>query len=279
MTQNPKAAEPPALHAEMPDGGAGVCCLFIHGLMSSRVQWRLNLDALTSVCRPVVVELWGHGRSPAPRDPAAYSIEGYIAAFETLRAQLGLDSWFVCGQSFGAGLALHYALRHPGRVIGVAFTNSISAMFTPNPDADRKREAWASAVEHGGAEAVREIPFHPRFARRFPDAIRAEMLQDAALIDPGAITMALRHTMPALSVLQQIGDLSKPVLLINGRLEAAFQPLRDRARREMPGIEVVDLEGGHSVNIDCAERFNEALIAFVRKHAMDLVACSGTDGL
>jgi len=277
MTQNPNAAEPPGLHAEVPDGAAGVCCLFIHGFMSSRAQWRLNMDALTSACRPVIVELWGHGRSPAPQDPAAYSVEGYIASFERLRAKLGVNSWFVCGQSFGAGLALHYALSHPRRIIGVAFTNSISALFTANPDADRNREAWASAVERGGGEALRELPFHPRFARRFPDAVRTEMLRDAELIDPRAIALALRHTMPELSALQRIDNLSRPVLLINGRRETGFQPLRDRAQREMPGLEVVDLDGGHSVNIDCAERFNETLNEFLRKHAPGPVACSGSD--
>src|SRR5437870_13580594 len=50
--------------------GTGPYVLLVHGFLSSRTQWRLNLAALARVMRPVVVELWGHGRSPAPADPA-----------------------------------------------------------------------------------------------------------------------------------------------------------------------------------------------------------------
>ena len=50
--------------------GTGPYMLLVHGFLSSRTQWRLNLAALASVVRPVVVELWGHGRSPAPAEPA-----------------------------------------------------------------------------------------------------------------------------------------------------------------------------------------------------------------
>jgi hypothetical protein len=49
--------------------GTGPYMLLVHGFLSSRSQWRLNLAALAGVVRPVVVELWGHGRSPAPTDP------------------------------------------------------------------------------------------------------------------------------------------------------------------------------------------------------------------
>ena len=52
--------------------GRGPHLLLVHGMLSSRAQWLPNLAALAAVCRPVTLELWGHGRSPAPADPAAY---------------------------------------------------------------------------------------------------------------------------------------------------------------------------------------------------------------
>ena len=68
-----------------------------------------------------------------------------------------------------------------------------------------------------------------------------------------------------------LGRISVPTLLVNGVRETAFQPLRDLAAREVPGIALVDLDGGHSVNLDQAEAFNAAVAAFIRR-------CGGNPG-
>jgi 2-succinyl-6-hydroxy-2,4-cyclohexadiene-1-carboxylate synthase len=52
--------------------GTGPYVLMVHGFLSSRAQWRPNLAALACVTRPVVLELWGHARSPAPEELALY---------------------------------------------------------------------------------------------------------------------------------------------------------------------------------------------------------------
>ena len=88
------------LHYEVHDG-AGPYLLLVHGFLSSRAQWVLNLDALSDVARPVVVEMYGHGRSPSPDDPAIYAPKNYVAEFERIRGELGVERWLVCGQSLG----------------------------------------------------------------------------------------------------------------------------------------------------------------------------------
>ena len=115
------------LHVEV-HPGAGPPVLLLHGICSSRAQWRPNLAALAEVATPVVVELLGHGRSGSPEDPAEYSVATYLARFETLRESLGAERWAICGQSFGAGLTLNYALAHPDRITAQIFTNSASGI-------------------------------------------------------------------------------------------------------------------------------------------------------
>ena len=44
--------------------GHGRFLLMVHGFLSGRSQWASNIDALSQVARPVVIELWGHGTSP-----------------------------------------------------------------------------------------------------------------------------------------------------------------------------------------------------------------------
>src|SRR5215510_723013 len=78
------------LYCDIHDG-TGPYMLMVHGFLSSRAQWRPNLAALACVTRPVVLELWGHARSPAPEELALYHPEAYIAALDQLRTQLGVE--------------------------------------------------------------------------------------------------------------------------------------------------------------------------------------------
>jgi pimeloyl-ACP methyl ester carboxylesterase len=78
----------------------GPYLLMVHGFLSSRAQCGPNLVALASVARPVVLELWGHGRSPAPANLPLYHPDASIAAFDRLRTQRGVERWCLCGQSF-----------------------------------------------------------------------------------------------------------------------------------------------------------------------------------
>jgi pimeloyl-ACP methyl ester carboxylesterase len=228
------------LHVEVEPEGRGPHLLLVHGFLSSRAQWRPNLAALKQHVRPVIVELWGHGRSPAPEDPAAYRVTSYIDAFEAIRRDLGVDRWLVCGQSFGAGLTIRYAHSHPAQVIGQIFTNSVSALSAPG-----ERE--------GGADKM--------MAR----ADAREMLEDAALIQPAGIANAIRYTTPQLSVLDCLSELMAPGLLVNGLWERPFQPLRDRAAKLLPSLAIEDLEGGHSINVEAPTLFNDAVARFAAK--------------
>lgn len=249
---------------EVHDAGQGPHVMFLHGFLSSRAQWRPNHAGLTSFCRPVLVELLGHGRSPAPTDPQAYTVGSYLASFEQIRRQVGAERWFVCGQSFGAGLVVQYALRHPGRIPGLVFTNSLSAM-TPkgNPDREAQQQQRVDAIKAGGREGLESIRIHPRHAKRLPEDAKRELVADAAQISLEGVIHSWQTTSPQLSIVDVLGQLPMPALLVNGLWEKRFQPMRDEAARRLPGLEIVDLDGGHSVNMEAADGFNAAVRGFL----------------
>lgn len=239
--------------------------LLVHGFLSSRAQWRPNIEALSEVATPVTVDLLGHGRSASPAEPEAYSVAAYVARFEALREHLGVERWFICGQSFGAGLTIRYALEHPQRVIGQVFTNSVSGLSPPMSNSPRERAVRAAALSDGGREALKALPFYPRPSKRLPPEYWEDLVADAELADPAGIAQAMTATVPGLSVAADLARISVPTLLVNGVRETAFQPLRDIAVRGIAGLSVVDVpEGGHSVNIDSAAAFNRAVAAFIR---------------
>ena len=252
----------PSLRHTFHKGRQGPVLLLVHGFLSSSAQWAANIEGLTAFCSPVVVDLWGHGASPAPEEPEHYRPAGYFRQFEKLREALGVESWAICGASFGAGLTMQYALACARRVRRQIITNSISGFSQATSDPD-DREARASAIEAGGAAGLSEMPFHPRFAKRLAPSVAAALMTDAARLDPRGVANAIRHTTPSLSAAATFGETRTPTLLVNGVWEKAFQPVRAFALARLPTLQIADLEGGHSINAEAPEAFNEAVRAFL----------------
>jgi len=247
--------------------GQGPHLLLVHGMLSSRAQWMLNVRALGEVVRPVVIELWGHGRSPVPDDPALYHPDGYVAAFERLRERLGAERWCLCGQSYGAGLTLRYALTHPERVIAQVFTNTNGGLADAETVTSYRENAKARmALAAEGLAGLERIPVHPIHARRLPEAVKAALLADAALHKPEAFQRTFQYSSPHISVRERVVENRVPTLLVCGEKERKFRPVRDFVAERMPNAQVVDLVGGHGVNIQAADAFNRTVKDFLARH-------------
>ncbi|MGE3327832.1 MAG: alpha/beta fold hydrolase [Acidimicrobiia bacterium] len=255
------------LHAVVHDGD-GPFALLVHGALGSRSYWRDNVEALRAVCRPVVVELWGHGRSPSPAEHERYLPAAYVEQFELLRRELGAERWFTIGQSMGAGLVLHYGLAHPDRVAAQVVTNSLSAFA--------KAEGWpqlhartvdpvVARLHTEGTGFLRHAKLNPASSRRIDAATRALLAAEFAEHDAVGLAHSMRHTTAALPLGERLAELRPPTLLTVGVREEQFLRLVPRARR-MAAVEVVELDAGHPVNAQDPHRWNEAVVAFLARH-------------
>lgn len=256
----------PSLYYEV-RGDGGPHLLLVHGMLSSRAQWMLNLKALSTICRPVIVELFGHARSSTPEQPMYYTPDHYVQEFEAIRDALGAERWFICGQSLGATLTLRYSLDYPDRIIGQVFTNSNSAL------ADR---AWAERVlplmeaqsrllESVGRKALDDHPLNPSRGSRLPSKAREALVADFALHTVRGIANTGLYTVPQGSVRDRAGATMVPTMLVVGEREKGFAEARSFAGKTIPGIEVVALNAGHAVNLEAAAEFDRSVIDFIRR--------------
>ncbi|MEE9278600.1 MAG: alpha/beta hydrolase [Myxococcota bacterium] len=259
---------PPLPHYEV-HPGRGPYLLLVHGIISSREQWCLNLAELAEVSRPVVVELLGHGRSPAPAELAAYHPDRYVEAFEQIRAELGAERWIALGQSLGAALTLRYALARPQRLAAHLLTNSSSAFAEPSWEGELRPglEALLRDVEARGMEALESMRIHPRHGRRLPPEVKARLLADAELHDPRGVALSFIGTAAKSALGDRLESNRVPTLLLCGTREKRFEAHRRRAEKRMPLLEVVELETGHAVNLEAPAEFNRLAKAFVSRHA------------
>lgn len=248
------------LHFEADEDSGKPALLLVHGLLSSRRHWIPN-RALAERFRLIVVDLPAHGQSPVTDDPHP---DALAAALDRVRARLSVPRWCVCGQSFGAALTLRYTLAHPERVIAQVFTNANGA-FRAVWDAEQTAE-HARRIDHIAAlghAGLRVLPFHPAHARRFPDAIRQTLTQDADAVDLDGFLALMREAMPRLSLHDRFATTARPTLLVNGRFERRFQPTRAWLATALPDMAILDLDGGHSINIEQPDAFNAAVTDFL----------------
>ena len=253
---------------ESTSGPSAPALLLVHGSMTSKAQWRPNIDPLRAHFRIVLTELFGHGRSPAPADPALYHPDHYVREFDRIRAAIGVERWCLCGASVGGALTLRYALHLPQRVTAQAFTNTSSGLM----DAAERRAMWdgveerAARLVRGGRPALERAVLDPGRLARMPPAVRASLTADFTRLSVLGYANLTRYTMPQCSVRARIGRNVVPTLLVAGAREKRFAPFWDALEREMPNLEVVRCDVGHSVNIAAAERFNGAVMAFLQRH-------------
>ncbi len=249
------------LHYRVAGRSDGPVLALSHGLMSCNAQWLVNEEVLGRNFKLVMIELWGHGGSPAPQDPAAYTVGRYVREFEAIRGAVGAAAWTLVGQSYSAGLMLQYALRHPESCRAVITTNSSSAFGA----AEAKRAARPDKRNVPLMDPdvpLHELPFHPKHARRLPPHVKEPMVAKADLIPRRAITQS-GNLLRDLTFRERLDTVPTPVMLANGVYEKPFQADVAYLESRYAGLRVVPMEGGHSVNIEASDEFHVAVTGFL----------------
>lgn len=248
----------PRMSSQTAGNPDGPPLLLLHGFLSCAAQWDLNRKRLGERHHLIIVELMGHGGSDAPLDPDAYRPRNVLTELERIRSDHGVDQWWVCGQSLGGAIATRYALTHPDRTLGLVFTNSRAAFGIARPN--------VRSVIPDSITSTRDIGVHPIKATRLPVDVKERLVAAADATPLHVVDLVTSHR-DAWRSLDQLDSLSVPALLVNGRWEKAFQQTLDEVRDAIGHIEIVDLEGGHAINIEQAEAFDAAVIEFIERRS------------
>jgi pimeloyl-ACP methyl ester carboxylesterase len=206
----------PVHHLDFGGPNGAPVVLAVHGLGGSALNWGLLAPQLTSTCRVLAVDLFGHGRSGVPTGRG-----GLVADLAMLRRfvdEVVGGPVVLLGHSMGGVLALRYAAEHadtvtrlallsppvPGttgrtdralqarrallRVPGVAaVVRRELARLTAEELVDRQLDRATPHARRLPAAAVAASVAETRLRQAGPDAARAHAVQWAGILD----TMAL----------------------------------------------------------------------------------------
>ncbi len=235
-------------------------------------NWRGQVEPVVAAGHSVVLwDLRSHGRSQAPDGPDSYSIEAVVAdLWAVAEATTPAAPFVAAGLSFGGLASLHFAVRHPDRVAGLALVDAGPGFKNPEAAA-----AWAEQVERtakfletrgfedfvkgrAGTTCIGAKPELPA-ARAAAKAICAQSV-------PGIARFGREVSGLAPSVIDDLPRLSMPALVLVGENDRPFLRAAEVMAAKLPRSHHVIVPGaGHIVNIEEAEIFNRELIEFLAK--------------
>jgi 2-succinyl-6-hydroxy-2,4-cyclohexadiene-1-carboxylate synthase len=255
-------------------GGAGRRpLLLLHGFTGSSSSWNGVAARLEAHFRLIRVDLLGHGRSPAPADPARYRIEAAAADLESILQQVAAVPADVLGYSMGGRLALYLALSRPSLVRSLILESASPGLVTAAEREARRRQddALARRIEQQGIEAfVQEWEQLPLFAgqKKLPPATRQALRRQRLGNRPPGLANSLRGlgTGSQPSLWQRLPELSMPLLLLAGELDEKFAGINREMAAAVPQAHLIIVPGaGHTIHLEQPQLFTAAIVDFLSK--------------
>ena len=248
--------------------GAGPTIVLVHGLTSSRHDWGPMAPALVDAgYRLIAVEQRGHGDSTVGTAGFGSSQLGADLAF--VFAELDIRAAALIGHSMGGMASMAFAVDHPTvfseRVSslvliataaslqqrGSALIFRLSEIAVPDrlQPSDRRLRVGAGLSVFGKRPSLHMIDEAIRSSRRLPEAVRTKA------------TSALGVH----NVLDRIGSVARPTLVIGGTHDRLIRPAQvAQLAAAIPGSELQMLEGaGHMLIWERHERVDELVLAFL----------------
>jgi len=250
--------------------GEGIPVVLSCALATTHENWRPSVAPLVAAgARVVLWDFLGHGLSDAPDDPDAYHLDRVIDDLARVCDwAVGGAPVVLGGLSFGGLASLHLTLLQPERVRALLLVDTGPGF--KNPDAQARWEAMvertASAALRRGMASFVAGNAAPTLVGLRPEtpASRAAAAAIAAQTPHGIAHFARRVAGPACPVLDRLGEIDVPALVIVGEKDEAYLRAAEVLEARLPRAERRTIAGaGHIVNLDEPEAFAAAVAAFL----------------
>jgi pimeloyl-ACP methyl ester carboxylesterase len=246
--------------------GEGLPVVFLHAGVCDKRMWQSQMDEVADEgWETIAYDRRGYGETVA--DDVAFNHVDDLVAVLTAR---GIHAAVLVGCSMGGGLAVDFALRYPGRVLGlVLIGTSVTGAPAEVTELEQQLEmAEEDAFERGDLDMLNKVQAHewldgPRAANgRVAGAMRALFLDmnGVALRKP-----ALTREEARAGAWQRMDGISTPTLLIVGDQDFNYLIERhDHLSEEMPNAFAVVLEDvAHIPSVERPDLINTLMLQFL----------------
>lgn len=258
------------------EAGHGAAVVFVHGGLQDYRLWEPHLPAFSGKYHAIAYSRRNHYPNAtsidAMPDGAADLHADDLAAFIK---SLGLSQVHVVAHSAGAHAALFFAANHPEMVLTLTVNEPPASGLLSSPQGraialdfnTRLTPSWEAFRAGDMLQAVRlfaDTVGGPGGYQRRSDFARKMMLENAAAHAADATSKRSRPVFTC----DMAKRITVPTLITQGtRSPAYFGAVVDALEQCLPSRERVRIDASHSVPAENPQGFDEAVLAFLAKHA------------
>lgn len=238
--------------------GEGAPVVLLHGVGGNHASWFHQVVAWREKLRVITFDARGFGNST---DAELLGRAAFADDLEALLDHLQIERAALVAQSMGGGAAVTFAARAPQRVRALVLADTLVGLDLPQDMAARMREVAARTANLSQIERV----LGPTFTRAQP-ASAFLYTSLASFNDTSVRTLRGEQPLTSLDALDACGV---PTLFVAGVEDVLFpaEEIR-RAQSLMRGAEFLEIAGaGHSAYFEAPHVFNEAVFAWLARHA------------
>lgn len=253
--------------------GAGEPVVLLHGFGASTYLWRKVAPVLAESHRVIALDLNGFGYTERPKDPSYYTREGQERTILGVLDRLGIERAHFIGHSYGGGITLFVAARHPERVRSIVLVDSTAPIY---PEARRSRAASSRTLD---GLFARLLVLRPAMIRRSlrgsfhddslvtPELVRA-YLERLKIQGVGDAYYGLSAPNPAPVYPVDLAKIGLPSLFVWGAEDTLVKAdVGRQIAARLPGSRFHAIEGaGHVPMEEKPEELLAVVLPFLREH-------------
>ena len=253
--------------------GQGTPFVMIHAGVADSRQWNHEFTYFAQTHRVVRYDMRGYGKSE-PVEGEFSHMNDLISLLDALQIR---EPLILMGCSMGGGLAMDFAVTHPGRVRGLIMVGSAPSGLELDVPAPAKFAEAEKAWEAGDIDRVAEIETQIWFdgTGRTPDQVNQEMRRLCYEMNHKALTNEVRGLGKRLAntetpAVERLAELRMPVLVIVGAHDTPYiLAAADYMKETIPSARKVVMEdSAHLPNMDHPRDFQRIVRGFLESASL-----------
>ncbi|HEY6481702.1 MAG TPA: alpha/beta fold hydrolase [Streptosporangiaceae bacterium] len=249
------------------EGSGDETIVLVNGLADDLETWAFQMDDfLAAGYRVLRFDNRGVGGSAKPAGP--YSSRMLADDAKSLVDHLGITDFHLMGVSMGGMIAQEYALAYGSDLRSVTFGCTYAA---PGPFCSRMFSMWADLAPVLGVPFVMRDVTLWAFTVPFFEQREAELAEFETAMR--YLDQPVHAYLAQLAVIQEhdttarLGEITTPALVLAGAEDILIPvELSRRLHEGVAGSEFATTPGGHACLWEHPAPFNEAFLAFIKRH-------------